>query len=323
MDYVRDYERFGFRRVGALGAGTFGVVDLVLPGTEASGLLKKLFQAEEGEYSPARAVAVKSIAKSSHVPTDQNASKPSPKTERDILRIIGAGDCPFIVHYYGAICSAKYVHFLLEAAPHGDLFAHLLAEGAPLSEDIFHHKVEVVTVDVDAATTARLRTRDAILCRFAAMLIAALQYLHRHDILYRALNPENVLVTAAGNLKLCDFGLSKHLPVGGGERASTLCGVPDYFPPEFIGLVSSVGGGAGHDHFVDWWMLVEARDMITSWTGGCWGCCCTRCYSRIRPGRSPRRVQEARRSRARAWTRRRARWRGRRRNFLSAGIVEL
>ena len=39
------------------------------------------------------------------------------------------------------------------------------------------------------------------------------------------------LSSSPGRVKLCDFGLAKHLPDG---KTFTMCGVPDYFAPEII-----------------------------------------------------------------------------------------
>ena len=73
-----------------------------------------------------------------------------------------------------------------------------------------------------------------------------LQELHRHDIAYRDLKPENVLMDAEGHLALSDFGLAKEavskLPGG----ASTFCGSPSYMAPEVL-------LGTGHGFAVDWW----------------------------------------------------------------------
>lgn len=51
-----------------------------------------------------------------------------------------------------------------------------------------------------------------------------------------------MLIAADGHLKLCDFGFAKHI----NDRSWTLCGTPEYLPPEII-------LGKGHDKSVDWW----------------------------------------------------------------------
>ena len=42
-----------------------------------------------------------------------------------------------------------------------------------------------------------------------AEVVLAVEFLHQHDILYRDLKPENVLVDERGHLRLTDFGLCR------------------------------------------------------------------------------------------------------------------
>ena len=39
----------------------------------------------------------------------------------------------------------------------------------------------------------------------------ALEYLHVHDIIYRDLKTENILIAADGHIKLSDFGFAKKI----------------------------------------------------------------------------------------------------------------
>ena len=37
-----------------------------------------------------------------------------------------------------------------------------------------------------------------------------IQYLHNKKIIYRDIKPENIMIDQNGNLKIADFGLSRH-----------------------------------------------------------------------------------------------------------------
>merc|ERR1711879_397494 len=79
---------------------------------------------------------------------------------------------------------------------------------------------------------------------YCAGMVLALSHLHTHNIIYRDLKPENVLLNETGHVKLCDFGLAK-ISIG---MTYTCCGTPDYFAPEVI-------NGDGYHFGVDWWTL--------------------------------------------------------------------
>ncbi|KAJ6014083.1 cAMP-dependent protein kinase type 2 [Penicillium herquei] len=91
---------------------------------------------------------------------------------------------------------------------------------------------------------------------YAAEVTLALEYLHHHQIIYRDLKPENLLLDRHGHLKITDFGFAKDVP----DITWTLCGTPDYLAPE---VVSS----KGYNKSVDWWSLgILIFEMLCGFT---------------------------------------------------------
>ena len=67
---------------------------------------------------------------------------------------------------------------------------------------------------------------------------------------HRDVRPENLLLDAAGYVKLLDFGFATE--AAGDERAATLCGCTEYLAPEIV-------SGEGHGAAVDWRARLRAR----------------------------------------------------------------
>ena len=129
---------------------------------------------------------------------------------------------PFIVKLQYAFQSPEKLYFVMEFLPGGELFYHLRRE-KKFSEE---------------------RT-----VFYAAEITLAIESLHKNNVIYRDLKPENVLLDEEGHIKITDFGLSKQGVASGHKKAYTFCGTPEYLAPEII-------KGVGHDKGVDWWSLV-------------------------------------------------------------------
>ncbi|GJN13781.1 hypothetical protein PR202_gb00525 [Eleusine coracana subsp. coracana] len=102
------------------------------------------------------------------------------RTEREILEAV---DHPFLPRLYGVAEGERWSCLLTEFCPGGDL--HVLRQRQP-------HR----------------RFSEAAVRFYAAEVVAALEYIHMIDIVYRDLKPENVLVRADGHIMLTDFDLS-------------------------------------------------------------------------------------------------------------------
>lgn len=139
------------------------------------------------------------------------------KTERYVL---GEVKHPFIIQMKYAFQNKEKLYFALEYCPGGELFYHLQKVGE---------------FDEDVAKF------------YAAQLVLVIGHLHEHDIIYRDLKPENVLIAQDGYVKVADFGLSK-AEIKGDKDAKSFCGTPEYLAPEILKK-------KGYGKAVDWWML--------------------------------------------------------------------
>ena len=67
---------------------------------------------------------------------------------------------------------------------------------------------------------------------YISEIVLAFEYLHKNNIAFRDLKPENLMIAADGHIKLVDFGFSKVLEEN--QRTFTLCGTPEYLAPEIL-----------------------------------------------------------------------------------------
>jgi protein-serine/threonine kinase len=139
------------------------------------------------------------------------------KSERKIMELI---DYPFIVKLKYAFQNPQKLYLVMDYCPGGELFFHI-------------QRVE--------------RFNEEAVKFYGAQLVLALEHLHKNNIIYRDLKPENVLIDQKGYVKITDFGLSKE-NIPDNHSAKSFCGTPEYLAPEII-------EAKGHGKAVDWWSL--------------------------------------------------------------------
>ena len=63
-------------------------------------------------------------------------------------------------------------------------------------------------------------------------LIKGLEHCHSRGVVHRDSKLDNILINSSGQLKICDFGVSKIVKQG--ERMIEQCGTPAYIAPEIL-----------------------------------------------------------------------------------------
>ena len=139
------------------------------------------------------------------------------KAERDLMVSL---NFPFIVDIKYAFQDKMQLYLVTEFMQGGDMFFHL-----QLNKKFERESVKFYIIE----------------------LVLAIEHLHQHNMIYRDLKLENILLDKYGHIKIIDFGLSKQL-TDINNKAFTLCGTPEYLAPEVL-------YNKGYDKGVDWWSL--------------------------------------------------------------------
>jgi len=140
------------------------------------------------------------------------------RTEKSVLSKI---DHPFLARLYYSFQTTENLYLIMDFINGGELFHHLSQQKRFTEE----------------------RTKF-----YSAQIVSGLEYLHSLGIIYRDLKPENLLLSAEGNIVMTDFGLSKEGLQAKDSRTATFCGTPEYLAPEVI-------KGEEYTKAIDWWSV--------------------------------------------------------------------
>jgi eukaryotic-like serine/threonine-protein kinase len=144
---------------------------------------------------------------------------------------------------------ARYRRRFLEEASQASRFsdAHIAALYDVLDE---HGELFLIMEYVDGETLRQRLRRPMSLDQFFTIAIESAQALaaaHDRGIVHCDIKPENIMLTATGQVKVLDFGVAKHLPHSDQsstlERASAMSGTPAYMAPEVL-LERAIDGRA-------------------------------------------------------------------------------
>ncbi|CAD8065274.1 unnamed protein product [Paramecium sonneborni] len=139
-------------------------------------------------------------------------------TERNVLSLTKH---PFIVRLRYAFQTTDKLCLIMDYCPGGDLSSHLRRE-----QRFPEERVKL----------------------YLTQMILALEDLHKRDIIFRDLKPDNIVLDADGFAMLTDFGLSKEGVQEHYTGARSFCGSVAYLAPEMLKR-------CGHGKAVDWYLL--------------------------------------------------------------------
>ncbi|KAG7354729.1 serine/threonine protein kinase [Nitzschia inconspicua] len=141
---------------------------------------------------------------------------------------------PFIVRVINTYDAEETISMLLGLAPGGELF------------DQIHYQLPNGLWDSGIGEEKG---------RFYSSVVAdALAFMHIRGFIYRDLKPENVLIDKDGYPLITDFGFTRQLKKD--ELAYTMCGTPNYLPPE---IIKNLGHGAPADN---WSLAVLIYEVV-------------------------------------------------------------
>ncbi|KAI8973365.1 hypothetical protein BDF20DRAFT_837315 [Mycotypha africana] len=141
----------------------------------------------------------------------------STRSEKRIFLIANEERHPFLVNLHSTFQTETRIYYVMEYVSGGDLMLQIQRE-----------------------QFSEVRARF-----YACEVLLALEYFHKHGIIYRDLKLDNIMLCLDGHIKLADYGLCKE-NMWGNNTTNTFCGTPEFMAPEI--LLEHRYGKA-----VDWW----------------------------------------------------------------------
>ena len=145
-------------------------------------------------------VAAKKIPKDPYITEEVNSE----------IEILKKFDHENVIKYYGHLETNDHIIIVTEFAAKGSLHAYL---------------------------KTRSRLHSSKIRKWALEAARAIEYLRKRRVIHRDVKSHNFLITADGTLKICDFGLAKHLSRT--RKTSTQSGTYSWLAPEVFDNILS------------------------------------------------------------------------------------
>lgn len=184
--------------------------------------------------------------------------------DRDVL--VKADDCPYIVKFYGASFWEGDLWIFMEIMDSSLDKFYRLAYGkgrlsSPPRSSLNSSSSASDSLSANSAlpTSSLISIPEYVLGKIAFCVVQALNHLHKIDIIHRDVKPSNILINKAGEVKLCDFGISG--PLVDSVAKTIEVGCKPYMAPERI---NPPANNPGYDIRSDVWSLgISMLEMAT------------------------------------------------------------